>query len=146
MPDEMDREFRRSKAERRRLAELGQSMRMENERSVRLILDKHFPGGAPEGLLESICLVQNGLIRQLVQAEKVMRELHDGINRISDEAAQREVAGFDECARQVRAHAEELGVTEPVVNSLLRNHVRMQEAERAERNHAASQKVEWSRT
>lgn len=146
MPDESNRELRRSRAERQRLVELGRSMRMDNERSIRLVLDKFFPAGAPDGLLEQICRVQNTLIREVVQGDKVIRELRDGINRISDEAAQREVQGYNRCAEQVRAHADELKLGAAVTDSLLRNHVRMQEEERAERDRAASRKVEWSRS
>ena len=146
MPGESDREFRRSRMERQRLVELGRSMRMDNERNVRLVLDKFFPAGIPDGLVEQICRVQNALIREIVQGDKVIRELHDGINRISDEAARREVRGYDLCAEQVRTHADELGLDPEVTDSLLRNHVRMREAERAERDRMASRKVEWLRS
>jgi hypothetical protein len=146
MPGESDREFRRSRMERQRLVELGRSMRMDNERNVRLVLDKFFPAGIPDGLVEQICRVQNALIREVVQGDKVIRELHDGINRISDEAARRETRGYDLCVEQVRTHADELGLDPEVTDSLLRNHVRMREAERAERDRTASRKVEWLRS
>lgn len=141
----LNEEFERSRAERKRLAAMSQRMRIDNERSVRLILDEYFPEGIPADLLERICTIQNGLVREVVSLEKATREMHDGINRIKNEADQRWVDGFNECAQQVRTHAEELGVSEPVVNSLLRNQVRMQEAEQAEKNRAATQQVEWSR-
>lgn len=146
MSDGLNQEFLRSREERRRLREMDQRMRLEAERQVRLVLDDHFPAGVPEDLLERICKIQNGLIWKIVQGEKATRELHDGINRISDEAAQREVQGYNLCAEQVRAHAEELGLDNAVTDSLLRNHVSMQEADQAERNRAATQQVEWSRT
>lgn len=134
-----------SRARRRRFQEMDQRKRMDGEREVRILLDEFFPAGAPEGLLERICQGQNRLVKEIVGLEKVTEELHDGINRIKNEADLRWVDGFNECARQVRAHAEELGVTEPVVNSLLRNQVRKDEAEQHEKNRAATRQVEWSR-
>lgn len=146
MTDGQNAEFLRSRAERKRLRELDQRMRLDTERAVRLVLDEHFPAGIPADLLERICMIQNGLIREIVQADKVMRELHDGINRIANEAAQREVDGFNECAGQVRKFGAELGLAQTVIDSLLRNQIRLQEAEQEEKNRAATQQVEWSRT
>jgi hypothetical protein len=140
------REREASRARRRHFQEMDQRMRLDGERATRLLLDEFFPAGAPEGLLERLCLGQNRLVKEVVSLEKVVREMHDGINRIKNEADQRWMDGFNECARQVRVHADELGVSEPVVNSLLRGQVSMQEAEQAEKNRAASQQVEWSRT
>lgn len=136
-------EFERSRAESRRLRALDVRMRMENEAAVRTVLDDHLPAGLPDDLVERICRIQNALIKQIVQSEKVTRELHDGINRISDEASQRWVEGFRECADQVRAHAAELGLAPSVVKSLLRNDER--EADQQERNRAATQQVQWTR-
>jgi hypothetical protein len=150
MPTDYEEEARRereaSRARRRRFQEMGQRMRMDSERATRLLLDEFFPAGAPKGLLERICLAQNRLIKDIVGSERVIRELHDGINRIKNESDLRWVDGFNECARQVRAYAEELGVSEPVVNSMLRGHVSMLEAEQAEKDQAATRKVEWSRS
>lgn len=140
------REREASRARRRHFQEMDQRMRLDGERATRLLLDEFFPAGAPEGLLERLCLGRNRLVKEIVSLEKVVREMHDGINRIKNEADQRWVDGFNECARQVRVHADELGVSESVVNSLLRGQVSMQEAEQAEKNRAASQQVEWSRT
>lgn len=140
------REREASRARRQHFQEMDERMRLDGERATRLLLDEFFPAGAPEGLLERICTSRNRLVKEIVSLEKVVREMHDGINRIKNEADQRWVDGFNECAQQVRMHAEELGVSEPVVNSLLRNQVRMQEAEQAEKNQAATQQVEWSRT
>lgn len=138
-------EYERQRAERRRLVKLEQDRRVENETAVRLVLDEFYPAGVPDDLLERICLIQNRLIKQRTLDEKTMREMHDGINRIADEASLREVRGFDECARQVREHAGELGLSDQVTDSLLRNHVRRLEAEKAEKDRAATQQVEWSR-
>jgi hypothetical protein len=121
-------------------------MRMENERAVRLVLDEYFPEGVPTDLLERICMIQNSLIREIVTADKVTRELHDGINRIGEEAAQRWVNGFKECADQVRTFAAELNLSQAVVDSLLRNDSSVRETEAAARDQAATQQVEWSRT
>lgn len=140
------REREASRARRRHFQEMDQRMRLDGERATRLLLDEFFPAGAPEGLLERLCLGRNRLVKEIVSLEKVVREMHDGINRIKNEADQRWMDGFNECARQVRVHADELGVSESVVNSLLRGQVSMQEAEQAEKNRAASQQVEWSRT
>jgi hypothetical protein len=142
----MQSEFERQRAERRRLLELERSMRMDNERAVRLILDEYFPAGIPDDLLERICAVQNRLIKNATQDAKTIREMHDGINRIADEAAQREVDGFNECASQVRRFGAELGLAPTVIDSLLRNQVRGDEAERADKNRAATRQVQWSRT
>lgn len=139
-------EFRRQRAERRRLREMEQRARMDNEREVRLILDEYYPAGIPEDLLERICGVQNRLIRTISQNEKVIRELHDGINRIADEAAQREVTGFNECASQVRRFGAELGLAPTVIDSLLRNQALITQAEQAAKDRAATQQVEWTRT
>jgi hypothetical protein len=144
--DARRKEYSRQRAERRRLQELEQRKRMQNEAAVRLVLDSFFPAGVPDELIERICRIQNHLIKEVTLNERVIRELHDGINRIGNEAAQREVNGFDECARQVRTHGEELGLSEKVIDSLLRNHVSRLEAEKAEKNRAATQQVEWSRT
>lgn len=146
MNDGLNEEFQRSRAERRRLAEMSQRMRMENERAVRLVLDEYFPEGVPADLLERICMIQNSLIRDIVTADKVTRELHDGINRIGEEAAQRWVNGFKECADQVRTFAAELNLSQAVVDSLLRNDSSVRETEAAARDQAATQQVEWSRT
>lgn len=137
-----------SRARRREFQEMDQRLRVNGEREVRLLLDEFFPAGAPEGLLERICQGRNRLVKDIVSLEKACREMHDGINRIKNEADQRWVDGFDECARQVRSHADGLGVSPPVVDSLLRNHTPVQERRReeAERNRAATQQVEWSRT
>jgi len=140
------REREASRARRRHFQEMDQRMRLDGERATRLLLDEFFPAGAPEGLLERLCLGRNRLVKEIVSLEKVVREMHDGINRIKNEADQRWVDGFNECAQQVRTHAAELGLGEPVVDSLLRGQVSMQEAEQAEKNRAASQQVEWSRT
>lgn len=139
-------EFRRQRAERRRRLEEEQRARMDNEREVRLILDEYYPAGIPEDLLERICGVQNRLIRTISQNEKVIRELHDGINRIADEAAQREVTGFNECASQVRRFGAELGLPPTVIDSLLRNQALITQAEQAAKDRAATQQVEWTRT
>lgn len=140
------REREADRARRRHFQDMDQRMRLNGERAIRLLLDEFFPAGAPEGLLERLCTGQNRLVKEIVSLEKVVREMHDGINRIKNEADQRWVDGFNECAQQVRAHADELGVSEPVVNSLLRGQISMQEAEQAEKNRSASQQVEWSRT
>lgn len=139
------REREASRARRRHFQEMDQNLRVSAEREVRLLLDEFFPSGAPEGLLERICRAQNRFIKDIVNLEKAVRDMHDGLHSIAEGAAQREVDGFNECARQVRAHAEELGVSEPVVNSLLRNQVARLEAEQHEKDRAATQQVEWKR-
>lgn len=139
-------EYGWQRARRRHFQEMDQRKRIDGERTVRLLLDEFFPAGAPDGLLERICRIQNLLIKEIVQGEKVTRELHDGINRIANEADQRWVDGFNECAQQVRRFGEELGVSEPVVNSMLRNQVRREETEQAEKDQAATRQVEWTRT
>lgn len=142
----MNEEFERSRAERKRLREMDQQKRLKSEKAVRLVLDDHFPGGAPEDLLERICLIQNGLIKEIVLLEKVVREMHDGIHLVAEGAAERWIEGFEECARQVRAYGEELDLPGETIDSLLRNQVRRKEEEEAAKNRAATQQVEWSRT
>lgn len=53
--------------------------------------------------------------------EKAVREMHDGINRIANEANLREVAGGQVAAERVRVHAAELGVPKATVDQLLRD-------------------------
>jgi len=138
-------EYRRQKAERKRLRELEEAERIRAEQSIRTVLDRHHPEGIPADLVEGICGIANRLIRKIALLEKVIREMHDGVHKIAEEAAWRDVAGYKECARQVREHGEELGLSPEVLDSLLRNLVAMEERERAERDRAASSQVEWSR-
>lgn len=105
-------EWRRQRAESIRLREMGDRMRMENEAAVRRALEEFYPSGLPEGLVERICQIQNGLIKKIVQNEKVMREMHDGINRIAEESAQRWVDGFETQRERVRLAASERGMSE----------------------------------
>lgn len=105
-------EWRRQQAESIRLREMGDRMRMENEAAVRRALEEFYPSGLPEGLVERICQIQNGLIKKIVRGEKVMREMHDGINRIAEESAQRWVDGFETQRERVRLAAAERGMSE----------------------------------
>lgn len=105
-------EWRRQRAESIRLREMGDRMRMENEAAVRRALEEFYPSGLPEGLVERICQIQNGLIKKIVRGEKVMREMHDGINRIAEESAQRWVDGFETQRERVRLAAAERGMSE----------------------------------
>lgn len=105
-------EWRRQRAESIRLREMGDRMRMENEAAVRRALEEFYPSGLPEGLVERICQIQNGLIKKIVRGEKVMREVHDGINRIAEESAQRWVDGFETQRERVRLAAAERGMSE----------------------------------
>lgn len=105
-------EWRRQRAESIRLREMGDRMRMENEAAVRRALEEFYPSGLPEGLVERICQIQNGLIKKIVRNEKVMREMHDGINRIAEESAQRWVDGFETQRERVRLAAAERGMSE----------------------------------
>lgn len=139
-------EYERQRAQRREFQEMDQRMRVDNERSVRLILDGFFPAGAPDGLLEQICGVQNRLVKEIVSLEKSTRELHDGIGRIANEADQRWVDGFAECARQVREFGTAMGLSEKVIDSLLRNHLAAQQTLEDAKNQEASRQVEWTRT
>lgn len=151
MPTDYEERARREReagrARRREFQEMDLNLRMANERKVRLLLDDVFPAGAPDGLLERVCRIQNLLIRDIVAGARSGRELHDGINRIKNEADQRWVDGFDECARQVRQFGEESGLGEAVIDGLLRNHVGTQDRqrERAEQDRAATRQVEWKR-
>jgi hypothetical protein len=139
-------EYERQRAQRREFQEMGQRMRLDNERNIRLILDEFFPAGAPEGLLERICGVQNRLVKEIVGNEKVIRELHDGIGRIANEADLRWTDGFAECARQVREFGTQMGLSRAEIDSLLRNHLAAQQALEDAKNREASRQVEWTRT
>jgi hypothetical protein len=136
-------EFEKNRAERRRMQEESQRLRLENEAKVRAVLDEYHPGGIPDDLVERICRIQNVTIRDLLAAEKARRDLHDGINRIANEADQRWVDGFRECANQVRRFAAELGLADYMTASLLRNDTRDQD--KAAKNEAATRQVEWTR-
>lgn len=140
------REREASRARRREFQDMDLKLRMDNERSVRLLLDEFFPAGAPDDLLERICRIQNRLIQTIISGEKSGRELHDGINRIKNESDWRWMEGFRECADQVRNHAAELRLAPSVVASLLRNDVRTEENSREVRNEAATRQVEWKRS
>ncbi|AXH66374.1 hypothetical protein SEA_SATIS_225 [Streptomyces phage Satis] len=139
----MSEQYEKNRAERRKIHEESQRRRLENEAKVRAVLDEYHPGGLPDDLVERICLIQNALIRDLLAAERARNDLHDGINRIANEADQRWVDGFRECADQVRRFAAELGLADYVVASLLRNDTRDQD--KAAKNAAATRQVEWTR-
>lgn len=139
----MSNQFGQNRAERKRAQEESQRVRLENEAKVRAVLDEYHPGGIPDDLVERICRIQNVLIRDLLAAEKARRDLHDGINRIANEADQRWVDGFRECADQVRRFSSELGLADSVVQSLLRNDTR--EQDKASKDAAATRQVEWTR-
>lgn len=139
----MSDQFGQNRAERKRAQEENQRVRLENEAKVRAVLDEYHPGGIPDDLVERICRIQNVLIRDLLAAEKARRDLHDGINRIANEADQRWVDGFRECADQVRRFSSELGLADSVVQSLLRNDTR--EQDKASKDAAATRQVEWTR-
>lgn len=139
-------EYERQRAQRREFQEMSQRMRLDNERNIRLILDEFFPAGAPDGLLERVCGVQNLLVKEIVSLEKVTRELHDGIGRIANEADQRWTDGFAECARQVREFGTQMGLARAQIDSLLRNHLAAQQALEDAKNREASRQVEWTRT
>lgn len=140
-----DKEFARQRAERRRLRELDDRLRIQTEAAIRTVLDEYHQAGIPDDLIERICLIQNGLIKQVVSREKVIREMHDGVHRLAEEAAGRWMDGFQSYADQVRTHAAELNLSSAVVDSLLRNDPRQSEESREERNEAASQQVAWKR-
>jgi hypothetical protein len=138
-------EFSRQRAERRRLRELEENRRIRSEAAVQAALGEYHPQGIPDGLLQRICGMQNELIRETVQNEKVIREMHDGVHRIAEEAVGRWLDGFRTCADQIRMFADELDLSPAVVNSLLRNDQRPAGESREERNEAASQQVAWKR-
>lgn len=131
--------------------DMDERMRLRTEASMRTVLDGYYPGGIPDDLIERLCLIANALVKEVVHLNGVNRDLHDGINRIANEADLRWVDGFDECARQVRLFGEELGLDTAVIDSLLRNHLLKQKTEReeSERQNAldaeASRQVQWSR-
>lgn len=138
-------EFARQRAERRRLRELDERSRIQNEAAVRTVLDEYFPAGIPEDLIERVCLIQNELIKEITRNEKTVRELHDGVHRLAEEAAGRWLDGFRACADQVRVFATEMNLSPAVVDSLLRDDHRPAGESREERNEAASQRVQWKR-
>ncbi len=138
-------EYQRQRAQRREFQEKDERMRMDNERTVRLILDEFFPAGVPDGLLERICGVQNRLVKEIIGNEKAIRELHDGINRIANEADQRWLGGFAECAGQVQKFGTQMGLSQAVIDSLLRNHIAAQKTLEDAKNKEASRQVEWTR-
>lgn len=139
-------EYERQRAQRREFQEMSTRKRMASERATRLLLDEFFPAGAPDGLLERICGVHNGLIGEIVGLERVTRELHDGINRIKNESDLRWVDGFAECARQVREFGTQMGLSRAEIDSLLRNHLAAQQTLENAKNREASRQVEWKRT
>lgn len=138
-------EFARQRAEHRRLRKLEEDRCVHNEAAVRQVLDEHFPAGIPDDLIQQVCRIQNKLIKEMTQNEKVIREMHDGIHRLAEEAAGRWVDGFRTCADQIRAFAAELNLSPAMVDSLLRNDQRSPGESREERNEAASQQVAWKR-
>lgn len=138
-------EFARQRAERRRLRALEEDRRIRNEAAVRRVLDEYFPAGIPDDLIQRVCRIQNDLIREMTKNEKVIREMHDGVHRLAEEAAGRWLDGFHACADQVRTHAAEANLSPVVVDSLLRNDQRPAGESREERNEAASRQVAWKR-
>lgn len=146
MPEGMEREFDRQRAERKRLQEMDQRKRLANEAAIRLVLDEFYPAGVADELIERICQIQNRLIKETVRNEKIIREMHDGIHLVAEGAAQRWLDGFHECADQVRGYAAELGLAPVVVDSLLRNDARTKETSREVKDEAATRQVEWKRS
>lgn len=140
-----DDEFARQRAERRRLHELRERMHKESETAIRTVLDEHCPSGIPEGLVRRLCLIQNELILEITENEKAIRVIHDGIHRLTEEAAGKWLDGFYACADQVRTHAAEANLPPDLVDSLLRNDQRHFSTAREERNAAASKQVQWTR-
>lgn len=138
-------EFARQRAERRRLRGLEELKQRESEDAVRAALAEYYPDGIPEGLMQRICLIQNRLIKEISQNEKVIREMHDGVHRLAEEVAERWMDGFHTHADQVRIHAAELNLHPDIVDSLLRNDSRRGDESREERNEAASRQVKWKR-
>lgn len=139
-------EFERNKRLRGAMLAMDRRMRVRNEASMREVLDAYHPGGVPDGLAERLCLIANALIKEIVHQERAIRDLHDGINRIKNEADLRWVDGFEECARQVRRFGEEAGLTGDVIDGLLRNHILMRQRAGEARNEEASRQVEWKRS
>ncbi|MFJ9114458.1 hypothetical protein ACIRJO_02800 [Streptomyces sp. NPDC102394] len=64
---------------------------------------------------------RNALRKEIANLEKVCRELHDGINRIANEADAREVAGGKVTADRIRVRAAELKVPSDIINQLLQD-------------------------
>lgn len=111
-------EWQRQRAERLRLREMSERLRMRNEAAVRLALEEFYPSGLPDGLVERICQIQNGLIKEIVRDSKVIREMHDGINRVAEESAQRWLDGFETQRERVRLAASERGMSDELTAEL----------------------------
>ena len=146
---ERQREFERRQARERPFRELDELLRVRTGQQIRMALDEHCPEGFPEKLAEQLCRISDALIKDLVLGERRARDLHDGINRIKNEADQRWVNGFAECAEQVRRYGEEAGLGKDVLDGLLAGHLSMlasqKENEKLSRDREASSQVEWSR-
>lgn len=107
------------RAERRRIEEIKGVRSEHTDGRVREVLNRYFPGGTPSGFLVALQRTSQPLIEEIGRLEGTVKELHDGINRISDEAAQRWVDGFNECEQKVRARAAEAGLAPEQIEAIL---------------------------
>lgn len=107
------------RAERRRVEEIKERWRERTDGRVREVLNTYFPGGAPAGFLVALQRASQPLIDEVGTLEKVVKEMHDGVHVLANEAAQRWLDGFNECEQKVRARAAEAGMTPDQIEAIL---------------------------
>lgn len=107
------------RAERQRVEEIKRVRRAHADARVREVLDRYFPQGTPAGFLIALQRTSQPLIDEVGRLEKVVKEMHDGVHVLAEEAAQRWVDGFNECENKVRARAAEAGMTPDQIEAIL---------------------------
>lgn len=119
MNEEADAYRKARRAERKRVEGIKGIWRERTDGRVREVLDRYFPGGAPAGFLIALQRTSQPLIEEVGRLEKAVKEMHDGVHVLAEEAAQRWVDGFTDCEQKVRARAVEAGMTPDQIETIL---------------------------
>jgi ribonucleotide reductase alpha subunit len=107
------------RAERRRIEEIKGVWRERTDGQVREVMNRYFPAGTPAGFLVALQHTSQPLIDEVGRLEKAVKEMHDGVHVLAEEAAQRWVDGFNECEQKVRSRAAEAGMTPEQIEAIL---------------------------